>query len=101
MSAGEKWSSRGPLNRNHSLPIFLSYGHDANEELVGCIYADLKKRGHDDWFDKTEIKFGDEWRRTITGSSPSPLRGESSSAGDCTPLRSGKIPDEFGTSETC
>lgn len=29
------------------LRIFLSYGHDTNEELVRRIYADLKKRGHD------------------------------------------------------
>ena len=48
------------------LRIFLSYGHDANEELVRRIYADLKERGHDVWFDKIEIKFGDEWRREIT-----------------------------------
>ena len=46
--------------------IFLSYGHDGNEELVRCIKADLAKRGHDVWFDKNEIKFGDEWRRSIT-----------------------------------
>ncbi|MCX6901212.1 MAG: TIR domain-containing protein [Verrucomicrobia bacterium] len=46
--------------------IFLSYGHDANEELVRRIKADLEKRGHDVWFDKNEIKFGDEWRRAIT-----------------------------------
>ena len=48
------------------LRIFLSYGHDNNEELVRRIYADLKQRGHDVWFDKTEIKFGDEWRSSIT-----------------------------------
>lgn len=48
------------------LRIFLSYGHDANEELVRRIKADLEKRGHDVWFDKNEIKFGDEWRRAIT-----------------------------------
>ena len=48
------------------LRIFLSYSHDANEELVRRIKADLKKRGHDVWFDKNEIKFGDEWRRAIT-----------------------------------
>ena len=48
------------------LCIFLSYGHDANEELVRRIKADLEKRGHDVWSDKTEIKFGDEWRRAIT-----------------------------------
>src|ERR1700751_2269931 len=46
--------------------IFLSYGHDANEELVRRIKADLEKRGHDVWFDKSEIKFGDDWRRQIT-----------------------------------
>jgi hypothetical protein len=46
--------------------IFLSYGHDANEELVRRIKADLEKRGHDVWFDKTEIKAGDDWRRAIT-----------------------------------
>ena len=48
------------------LRIFLSYGHDNNEDLVPRIYADLKKRGHDVWFDKSEIKFGDDWRRSIT-----------------------------------
>ena len=46
--------------------IFLSYGHDANEELVRRIKADLEKRGHDVWFDKSEIRFGDDWRRQIT-----------------------------------
>ena len=46
--------------------IFLSYGHDGNEVIVRLIKADLEKCGHDVWFDKTEIKFGDEWRRSIT-----------------------------------
>ncbi len=46
--------------------IFLSYGHDANEELGRRIKADLEDRGHDVWFDKSEIKFGDDWRRSIT-----------------------------------
>jgi len=48
------------------LRIFLSYGHDANEELVRAIKADLEMRGHDVWFDKSEIRFGDDWRRQIT-----------------------------------
>lgn len=48
------------------LRIFLSYGHDSNEELVRLIKADLEKRGHDVWFDKGEIKAGDDWRRAIT-----------------------------------
>jgi uridine kinase len=42
------------------MKIFLSYGHDENEELVRLIKADLEKRGHDVWFDKNEIKFGDD-----------------------------------------
>ena len=46
--------------------IFLSYGHDRNEELVRRIKEDLEKRGHDVWFDKNEIKGGDDWRRAIT-----------------------------------
>ena len=48
------------------LRIFLSYGHDGNEELVRRIKTDLEKRKHDVWFDKNEIKFGDDWRRAIT-----------------------------------
>jgi hypothetical protein len=55
-----------PTGTAHPLRIFLSYGHDANEELVRRIKADLEERGHDVWFDKTEIKFGDEWRMAIT-----------------------------------
>lgn len=49
-----------------SMRIFLSYGHDSNEELVRLIKADLEKRGHDIWFDKSEIKGGHDWRRSIT-----------------------------------
>jgi hypothetical protein len=48
------------------LRIFLSYGHDSNEELVTLIKTDLEARGHKVWFDKSEIKFNDDWRRAIT-----------------------------------
>ena len=53
------------------LRIFISYGHDQNEELVRIIKSDLEKRGHDVWFDKSGIKEsgikpGDDWRRAIT-----------------------------------
>jgi hypothetical protein len=51
-----------------SLRIFLSYGHDGNEELVRRIRTNLEARGHDVWFDKSDIKFGDDWRREITAS---------------------------------
>ncbi|MBL0126072.1 MAG: toll/interleukin-1 receptor domain-containing protein [Flavobacteriales bacterium] len=56
----EAEGSIGPLR------IFLSYGHDANEELVRCIKTDLKSRKHDVWFDQSNIKAGDDWRRKIT-----------------------------------
>ena len=48
------------------LRIFLSYGHDKNEELVMLIKSDLEKRGHDVWIDRDKIEFGDDWRRSIT-----------------------------------
>lgn len=48
------------------LKIFLSYGHDHNSVLVERIRHDLEARGHDIWIDKSEIKFGDDWRRSIT-----------------------------------
>src|SRR6185295_17412538 len=55
-----------PAQSISPLRIFLSYGHDTNEELVRRIKANLEKRGHDVWFDKSEIKAGDDWRRSIT-----------------------------------
>jgi hypothetical protein len=53
------------------LRIFMSYGHDASEELVLRIKKDLEQRGHDVWFDKSGVKErgiapGDDWRRAIT-----------------------------------
>ncbi|MBL8829657.1 MAG: toll/interleukin-1 receptor domain-containing protein [Planctomycetaceae bacterium] len=61
------------------LRIFLSYGHDANEELVRRIKADLENRGHDVWFDKREIKTGVSCRRT-TGGWPSPTASSAATA---------------------
>lgn len=46
--------------------IFLSHGHDANEELVRRTKTDLEQRGHRVWFDKGGIRSGDDWRRAIT-----------------------------------
>jgi len=46
--------------------IFLSYGHDRNEELVLRIKSDLEALGHDVWLDREKIKFADDWRRAIT-----------------------------------
>ena len=58
--SGEKEKKLEPLR------IFLSYGHDDNQELVLRIKGDLEGRGHDVWLDKSEIRTGDDWRRSIT-----------------------------------
>jgi len=40
-------SFSGEVQKTRKLRIFLSYGHDDNEELVRLIKADLEKRGND------------------------------------------------------
>lgn len=60
---GHEFSTASPLTPQR---IFLSYGHDSNEELVRRIKTDLEQRGHDVWFDKSKIKGGTDWRRSIT-----------------------------------
>jgi tetratricopeptide (TPR) repeat protein len=47
------------------LRIFLSYGHDAFEELAIRLAADLHGRGHDVWFDKRELVAGTQWEYEI------------------------------------
>jgi hypothetical protein len=66
MPAEGKSQAQDLSTEDRPLRIFLSYGHDANEEIVRRIKADMEARGHDVWFDKTEIKAGDDWRRVIT-----------------------------------
>jgi hypothetical protein len=45
--------------------IFLSYGHDRNTPIVLRIKQDLEAAGHFVWIDSSEIKHGDDWRRSI------------------------------------
>lgn len=66
LGCDHEWREGLAAQATTPLRIFLSYGHDANEELVRRIKTDLEHRGHDVWFDKTEIKAGDDWRRAIT-----------------------------------
>ena len=47
------------------MKVFLSYGHDHNAVIVSRIRKDLEAAGHDVWIDSSEIKFGDNWRRSI------------------------------------
>ena len=48
------------------MKIFFSYPHDPNAPFVERIKAGLEARGHDVWFDQSEIKSGDDWRSKIT-----------------------------------
>lgn len=48
------------------MKIFFSYGHDANQELVDMLRADLEKRGHEVWFDSKKIGLWTDWREKIT-----------------------------------
>lgn len=49
-----------------SQKLFFSYGHDENVPLVLRLKRDLEARGHQIWFDKSNIKAGDDWREDIT-----------------------------------
>src|SRR5665647_959724 len=60
------WAGEPSADTARPLRIFLSYGHDRNEELVRRMKSDLEARGHDVWLDQNEIKAGDDWRRSIT-----------------------------------
>ncbi|MBQ6394882.1 MAG: toll/interleukin-1 receptor domain-containing protein [Atopobiaceae bacterium] len=46
------------------MKIFMSYGH-TEEEIVSRIKERLEARGHEVWFDQSEIKSGDDWRESI------------------------------------
>lgn len=48
------------------MKLFFSYGHDENEEIVMRLKQDIEEREHSVWIDKSQIKSGDDWRRTIT-----------------------------------
>jgi TIR domain len=45
--------------------IFLSYGHDKNTPIALRIKKDLEANGHSVWIDTSEIKNGEDWRRSI------------------------------------
>jgi hypothetical protein len=64
MPDGDESRAQGPSAKDRRIRIFLSYGHDANEELVRRTKADRETRARF-WFDKNEIKTGDDWRGSI------------------------------------
>lgn len=45
--------------------IFISYGRDEYAELAEKIKNDLKKRGHEVWFDKERLREGQDWENYI------------------------------------
>ena len=54
-----------PENAVSPQKVFFSYGHDKNEVLVSLIKERLEKSGHMVWIDRSRIKAGDDWRRSI------------------------------------
>lgn len=52
--------------KNSGKKIFFSYAHDKNEKLVLYIKKKLEERGYEIWIDRSEIKSGDDWRKSIT-----------------------------------
>lgn len=52
---------------NRSIRVFLSYGHDSSSaQLVARISQDLKREQIDVWVDSERIRFGNDWRQSIT-----------------------------------
>ena len=49
----------------HSLRIFLSYGHDEYIDIAKRIRDDLRKRGHEVWFDEEKLLAGRKWEEEI------------------------------------
>lgn len=61
---GERFDE--PLTERSAMRLFFSYGHDKNSVIVELIKAELEKRGHQVWIDKSEIRSGNDWREKIT-----------------------------------
>lgn len=45
--------------------VFISYGHDEHMALALRLREDLKKRGHDVWFDADRLPPGQDWELNI------------------------------------
>ena len=58
--------SPAPVAKPEFVPmrLFISYGHPESE-ICQKIYEALKARGHAPWFDKSELKSGNDWRSKI------------------------------------
>jgi hypothetical protein len=46
--------------------LFISYGHDANQDFVRTVKADLERHGHACWIDSERIHDQADWRRSLT-----------------------------------
>jgi len=54
-----------PEKQVDPLRIFISYGHDEHSSLAERLCNDLKERGHELWFDKEQLKAGQDWEQHI------------------------------------
>ncbi|MFR9524378.1 MAG: toll/interleukin-1 receptor domain-containing protein [Rikenellaceae bacterium] len=47
------------------LRVFISYGHDEYSPFAQGVADELRKRGHDVWFDVEELREGKDWETYI------------------------------------
>ena len=47
------------------LRIFISYGHDEYADFARILKDELKRRGHEVWFDEERLKAGETWEYSI------------------------------------
>jgi WD40 repeat protein len=47
--------------RQPKLRVFISYGHDEHRDLARRLNQDVKRRGHETWFDEDQLLPGESW----------------------------------------
>ena len=63
-ACGHRFEAPAEKQEFESMRLFLSYGHPESA-ICQRIYEALKERGHEPWFDQSNIRTGDNWRVSI------------------------------------
>jgi hypothetical protein len=61
----EKSSASSPTTVSRQIRVFISYGHDEHVALAIRLRDDLRRRGHDVWFDEERLQPGHDWESFI------------------------------------